>query len=312
VGLSSSAISARSVSIGETERAEIPPTACELTAAQAWFLADRLGAVSFPWVLAITQPYSEPSDRAGFEAEQVATLTRMAVLSADGAVNPAVAQWIRTVCRPRRWLELRWVSGSGAMLRGLLARRGDATVAALRSEDLVTCSELAIGYPEAMVPVLTAGLSGRAAARFAEFTVPAHIGARADERLRRGETLDEVMEYLGIPPAAHAVVRAAFAPGRSYVEIVAGDHRDGHRISTDIGVSIVDTAAGRVLVTPLKAADGIWISTFTPGTDLAIATAVQRLTAALPDGPWFPTANLTRDFETSTAERKEHVPEHVW
>ena len=96
------------------------------------------------------------------------------------------------------------------------------------------------------------------------------------------------------------------------VEIVAGDHRDGHRISTDVGVSIVDTAAGRVLVTPLKATDGNWISSFIPGTDLAIATAVQRLTAALPDGPWFPTANLTRDFETSTAERKEHVPEHVW
>lgn len=263
-------------------------------------------------MLAITQPYGEPSARDGFEGDQVDALTRMGVLTADGVVNPAVAQWIRTACRPRRWLELRWVSGTGAMLRGLLARRAETTVAALRSEHLVTCTELAVGYPEALVPVLVAGLSGRAAARFAEFTVPAHIGAKADERVRSGESLDEVMAYLGIPPAAHTVVRAAFAPGRSYVEIVAGDHRDGHRVSTDVGVSIVDTTAGRVLVTPAKAADGAWISTFTPGTDLAIATAVQRLTATLPDGPWFPTANLTRDFETSTAERKEHVPEHVW
>lgn len=306
------AVSARSVSLSGTERAETPVSAVELTAEQAWFLADRLGAGGFPWVLAITQPYSEPSAQAAFDADQVTALTRMGVLSADGAVHPAVAHWIRAVCRPRRWLELRWVSGSGAMLRGILVRRGDVTVAVLRSEHLMTCTELTVASPDALVPVLTAGLSGRPPARFDEFAMPAHIGAKADERLRRGDSLDDVMDHLGIPPSAHAVVRAAFAPGRSYVEIVAGDHRDGHRISTDVGVSIVDTTAGRVVVAPAKAADGTWISTFAPGTDLAVAAAVQRLTATLPDGPWFPTANLTRDFETSTGERKEHVPQHVW
>lgn len=306
------AVSARSVSHSDAERAEISVSAVELSAEQAWFLADRLGAGGFPWVLAITQPYSEPAAKADFDADQVAALTRMGVLSPDGSVHPAVAHWIRIVCRPRRHLELRWVSGSGAMLRGILARRGDDTVAALRSDQLMTCSALTIASPEALVPVLTAGLSGRAPARFDEFAMPAHIGARADERLRRGESLDDVMDHLGIPPTAHAVVRAAFAPGRSYVEIVAGDHRDGHRVSTDVGVSIVDTSAGRVVVAPVKAADGTWISTFAPGTDLAVAAAVARLTATLPDGPWFPTANLTRDFETSKVERKEHVPEHVW
>ncbi|CAM5704920.1 ESX secretion-associated protein EspG [Mycolicibacterium aubagnense] len=263
-------------------------------------------------MLAITQPYSEPSAQAAFDADQVTALTRMGVLSADGAVHPAVAHWIRAVCRPRRWLELRWVSGSGAMLRGILVRRGDVTVAVLRSEHLMTCTELTVASPDALVPVLTAGLSGRPPARFDEFAMPAHIGAKADERLRRGDSLDDVMDHLGIPPSAHAVVRAAFAPGRSYVEIVAGDHRDGHRISTDVGVSIVDTTAGRVVVAPAKAADGTWISTFAPGTDLAVAAAVQRLTATLPDGPWFPTANLTRDFEISTGERKDNVPQHVW
>ena len=270
----------------DTERAGVPVSAVELTAEQAWFLADRLGAGGFPWVLAITQPYSDPAAKNGFDADQVTALTRMGVLSADGSVHPAVAQWIRAVCRPRRWLELRWVSGSGAMLRGILVRSGDLTVAVLRSEHLMTCTALTVASPDALVPVLTAGLSGRAPARFDEFAMPAHIGAKADERLRRGDSLDDVM--------------------------VAGDHRDGHRISTDVGVSIVDTAAGRVVVAPVKAADGTWISNFTPGTDLAVTAAVQRLTATLPDGPWFPTANLTRDFETSTGERKEHVPQHVW
>jgi hypothetical protein len=88
------------------------------------------------------------------------------------------------------------------------------------------------------------------------------------------------------------------------VEIVAGDHRDGHRVSTNVGVSIVDTREGRVLVSPSKAFDGEWVSTFTSGTPLAIATAIERLTATLPDGPWFPHQQLTRDFDSD--QRTEH------
>ena len=40
-----------------------PSNAVELTAEQAWFVADTFGAGSFPWVLAITPPYSDPSQR---------------------------------------------------------------------------------------------------------------------------------------------------------------------------------------------------------------------------------------------------------
>lgn len=287
------------------------PNAVELSTAQAWFLADRLGAGSFPWVLAITQPYADAALRSAFDAGQVDQLTAMGVLSADGAVNHTVAQWIRLVCRPRRWLELRWVDARGCMLRGLVARDGDRTVVALRSEHLMTCTEMDLGYPEALVPVLTAGLDGRTAARFDEFSLPAGVGAKADELLRNGEPLAEVMEYLGIPSATQHVVEAAFGAQRSYVEVAAGDHRDGHRVATEVGIGVVDTRAGRIVVRPAKAADGTWISTFQPGTDMAVANAAQQLTATLPDGPWFAGAALTRDFEQSSTERKEHVPQYI-
>ena len=36
----------------------------------------------------------------------------------------------------------------------------------------------------------------------------------------------------------------------------------------------------------------------------AIATAIERLTATLPDGPWFPHQQLTRDFGSD--QRTEH------
>lgn len=278
--------------------------AVELTAESAWFLADTLGAGSLPWVLAITPPYSEPSSRPAFEAAQTEKLSRIGVMTADHTVDPAVAQWIRLVCRATQWLELRFVAGAGRMLRGIVARGGGRTVVALRTAELVTFTEMDIDHPHALVPVLTAGLTQHPPARFDEFALPARVGARADDQIRNGAPLSDVLEYLGIPASARPVVEAAFGASRTYVEIVAGQHRDGHRISTDVGVSIVDTTEGRVLVAPSKAFDGEWVSSFTPATPLAIASAVERLTAALPDGPWFPDLSLTRDFDRSLETKK--------
>jgi len=76
--------------------------AVELTAESAWFLAEKLGAGTFPWVLAITPPYGDDAQRAQFERDRVAELTRLGVMNADGQVDPSVAQWIRSVCRPAR------------------------------------------------------------------------------------------------------------------------------------------------------------------------------------------------------------------
>jgi hypothetical protein len=61
-------------------------------------------------------------------------------------------------------------------------------------------------------------------------------------------------------------------------------------------MSIVDSEAGRVLVSPSRAFDGEWVSTFTPGTPFAIAVAIEQLTALLPDAEWFAGHRLARDF----------------
>lgn len=274
--------------------------AVELTVAQAWFVAETLHAGSYPWVLAITPPYHDTAVKAAFEAERTAELEQLGVM-VDGTVVPSVRQWVTTTCRARRWLELRFVSGTGNMLRGFVARDGHGvTVVVLRAGALVTFTTLDVDEPQALVPILTAGLARRAPAAFEEFTLPTRIGVRADEKLRNGAALSEVVEFLGIPPSARVVVEAAFASDRAYVEIVAGDHCSGHRISTEVGVSIVDTSAGRILVAPSRAFDGETLSTFSPGTPFAIATAVERLTSTLPDGSWFPDANPIRDFDQRT------------
>ncbi|MGV0624489.1 ESX secretion-associated protein EspG [Mycolicibacter minnesotensis] len=284
------------------------PNAAELTVEQAWYIAETVGAGSFPWVLAITMPYTDAGERGAFMARQRDELTRMGVVSPEGTVNPAVAEWIRVVCFPERWLDLRYVGspagGAADMLRGIVARRDDPTgrpgrtVVALRNAQLVTFTAMDIDDPRQLVPVLGAGLGQRPPARFDEFTLPARVGARADERLRAGAPLAEVLDYLGIPASARPIVESVFSGPRSYVEVVAGCARDGRHTVTEVGMSLVDTEKGRILVTPSQAFDGEWVSTFRPGTDFATAVAVEQLTGALPEGTWFPGQRLSRDFTT--------------
>jgi hypothetical protein len=288
------------------------PNAVELTVDHAWYIAETIGAGSFPWVLAITPPYCDAAQRAAFLESQRADLIRMGVVDPDRGnetgINPAVADWIRVVCFPDRWLDLRYLgpgpsaTGTGELLRGIVAQRGSGdgktgrAVVALRSAQLITFTEIDVDDSRALVPVLCVGLAQRPPARFDEFSLPTRVGARADERLRGGAPLAEVLDYLGIPASARPVVESVFSGPRSYVEIVAGCHRDGRHATTEVGVSIVDTTAGRVLVSPSCAFDGEWVSTFGPGTPFAIAVAIEQLIANLPDSQWFSSQRLVRDF----------------
>ena len=82
--------------------------AVELTVESAWFIAEESAAGSFPWVLAITPPYFDAAERGPFADRQRAALAGLGVID-DGRINPAVVDWVRTVCFPDRWLELRGV-----------------------------------------------------------------------------------------------------------------------------------------------------------------------------------------------------------
>jgi hypothetical protein len=286
---------------------EAEPNAVELTVDHAWFIAETIGAGNFPWVLAITTPYTDAVQRDAFIERQKAELIRMGLVSQSGAVNAAVAEWIRVVCFPHRWLDLRYLGPtaaeeSGDLLRGIVAQRDGTTgrtpktIVALRSAQLITFTAMDIDDPLGLVPVLSVGLSKQPPAQFDEFSMPTRVGARADERLRSGAPLAEVIDYLGIPESARPVVESVFAGPRSYVEIVAGCHREGRHATTEVGMSIVDTAAGRLLVSPSRAFDGEWVSTFRPGAPFAIAVAIEQLTANLSEGQWFPNQRLARDF----------------
>lgn len=274
------------------------PEAVELTVDGAWFIADRVGAGSYPWVLAITPPVLDTAESAAFAPTQIAELTQLGVM-ADGIVNTAVQQWVRIVCCAERWLELRYVDSARPehdLLRGIVARRDEQTVVALRNGNLLTLTPLDIGDSCSLASVVAVGLSGCAAAHFEEFALPVRVGVRADRQLREAAELSDVMDYLGIPKSARAVVRAVFDGPRSYVEVVAGQRYEATQQTTEVGIAVVDTTAGRVVVSPTREFHGEWVSTFAAGTSFSVAVALERLTDTLQDGRWFQAAPLTRDF----------------
>jgi hypothetical protein len=280
------------------------PNAVELTVEQAWFIADQIGVGTFPWVLAITPPYRDAREGPLFDSVQRGALTGLDLLTADGTANADVADWIRAVCHCDQWLELRYIghnTRSVDLMRGIIARRAGRTVVALRSGQLVTITAMTVDHPHSLVPIAVAGLAGRQAAAFPEFALPARVGARADQQLRSGAKIAELMDFLGVPIGARPVVASVYAGPRSYVEIVAGERCDGRYVTSEVGLGIVDSTAGRILVSADRALDGEWVSTFAPGTQLAIAVAIERLTATLPQGRWFPQARVTREFITQTS-----------
>lgn len=259
--------------------------AVELPVDLAWSIADRAGAGSFPWVLAITPP------------------ERPATAASLGPVDPAVTNWLRVVCHPQQWFELRYVRTGSArpdLLRGIIARRDGRTVVALRNAQLLTLTEMHVEDPLDLAPILTAGLDRRPPATFAEFVLPARVGARADEQLRNGTEPDALIDYLGVPASAVPVVRSALSGPRSYVEVVAGQNRDGVIATSAVGLAVIDSTAGRILVTADRAVDGEWISTFAPGSPRAIGRGAESLTQTLPDGRWFRSRSTTSSFQHLT------------
>lgn len=269
--------------------------AVEVTAHQAWFLAEYLNAGAFPWKLAVTAPYFDPAEREEFNAKTLTELTGSRVIDSAGNVEPSVTHSIRTICQPRQWLEWLTMIDSDQVLRGVLARASDsAAVVALRYAQMITFTPLELTHSEAVVPIITAGLPTDAhPAQFNEFELPIDVGKAIDARIGRGADITETLTDLGIPEREAGIMEIARTGDRITVELTAHAATNGARHQSDVSVNIISTDVGLILVSPLPGqprAGGT--SIFTPGEPFAIAMAVRDLTDRLPCGPWFPEENF--------------------
>lgn len=271
--------------------------AVEITAHQAWFLAEHLHAGSFPWKLAITAPYFDPSERDAFNTKTQAELAASGVLDAGGNVKPSVAQSIRTICHASQWLE--WLTldstDNERVLRGVLARSSDSdAIVALRYAQMVTFTPLQLAHSEAVVPIITAGLPDDARpARFSEFELSMDVGKSIDARVARGADIVDTLTDLGVPEREADIMAIARSGDRINVELTAHQATNGSRHETDVSVNIISTQVGLILASPVpgqprQGGTTVWA----PAEPFAIAMAVRDLTCRLPSGTWFPAENF--------------------
>lgn len=265
--------------------------AVEVTARQAWFLADYLHAGSYPWKLAITSPYVDPSERDSFTEQCVDELTAAGVIDVRGQVRSSVAQAVKTVCQARQWLEWYTIIDADQILRGVLARSSppDAVVA-LRYAQMVTFTPLQLTHSEAIVAIITAGLpANQQPAPLSEFSLPMDIGKAIDDRIGRGADIVETLTDLGVAERDAEIMELARTGDRITVELTAHEATNGARHQTDVSVNVVSTQVGLILISPPAGeprAGGN--SVFAPGDSFAVAMAVRDLTDRLPSGTWFP------------------------
>lgn len=270
--------------------------AVELTTDQAWFLAEELRAGSFPWKLAITAPFYDPAEREAFNRRCRAELVEAGIIDGNDAIHPAVASSIRTICHPQHWLEWLTVVDENQILRGVLARGADPTafVVALRYAQMLTLTPMHVTYTQAVVPIITTGLPEQPPARFDEFVMPMETGATIDKRIARGADITTTLTGLGIPESSAQAMELARGGEWVNVEITAHEAVNGAHRNTDVGVSVINTDIGRILVAPEDDRPRAEASSvFSPADPFAVAVAIRDLTARLPSGPWFPDENLT-------------------
>jgi hypothetical protein len=267
-----------------------------MTAQQAWFLADHLRAGSYPWTLAITAPYSDPGERAGFDEKCRAELTEIGIMDEQGHVNPAIASAVVTACQPRQWLQWLTIIDSDQILRGVLARTSppDAVVV-LRYAQMVTLTPLQLSGSESLVPIITAGLpDDQRPAHFEEFFLPMDIGKAIDDRIGRGADIVETLVELGVPERDAEIMELARTGERITIELTAHEANNGARHGTDVSVNVISTEVGSILVSPPagEPREG-GSSLFAPAESFAVAMAVRDLTDRLPSGTWFPEENFS-------------------
>lgn len=270
--------------------------AAEMTAQQAWYLADHLRVGSYPWSLAITGPYTDPAEKTAFDEQCRSELTAAGIIDDQGEVVPVIATAIKTACQPRQWLQWLTILDKDRILRGALARTSPPdAVAVLRYAQMVTVTPMQLSGSESLVPIITAGIpDDQHPARFEEFSLPMDTGKEIDARIGRGADIVETLVELGVPEREAEIMELARTGERITIELTAHEATNGSRHNTDVSVNVISTEVGTILVSPPagEPREG-GSSVFAPAEPFSIAMAIRDLTERLPSGTWFPEENFS-------------------
>ncbi|MFQ6395120.1 ESX secretion-associated protein EspG [Nocardia sp. KC 131] len=271
------------------------PIAIDLNVDAALLLQSMVGIDSYPPVLALLPNIYRIEDRNRVRAVVAKELTEVGIIEGD-RVHPTVEHWLQCLYRPdmelvARILDTGLDGGSKGMLRLSLVRSGDTHVLAVRCDDAVVIQSVFQERKdlESVAAGLVAALGSKEVLRFQPLTATSEDFGEvpSDQDERRRALLD-----LGANPQTASLLSRVLEEVQRRAEILVIEHRDGGSAQTEVGVSVIDTLSGRLIVTPSKAMDGQAWSTYAPGDDTAVRAGIAALIELLPGRSWFDTSRI--------------------
>ncbi|CCF62168.1 ESX secretion-associated protein EspG [Nocardia cyriacigeorgica] len=272
------------------------PTVVDLDVDAALVLQELAGIDDYPQVLALLPNIYDEDDHARVHAVVLGELAAAGIVE-DGRVHPVVGQWLHCLDRPDTELVVRVIDrGDGdddlAMLRMSLVRQGEQHVLAMRCDDHVVIQPVfheGRGFDTLTAAVLAA-VGPCPPLEFEPLTATEEeLGEVPSEQTERRQALLE----LGAHRQTAGVLSRVMDEVVRRAEIVMFEHHDGVQAVPKVSAAVLDTASGRIVVTPSVAMDGQLWATYLPGDDSAIGTAVAALVDLLPGRSWFDTTRIS-------------------
>ncbi|MFE9327733.1 ESX secretion-associated protein EspG [Nocardia sp. NPDC052278] len=274
---------------------ETDPIAVDLNVDAALLLQDMAGIDSYPPVLALLPNVYKLDDLDRVRSVVARDLAEAGIIDGD-RVHPVVENWLQCLYRPdvelvARVLDFGPDGKRQGMLRLSLVRQGDTHVLAVRHDDEVIIQQV---FQEgrqldAVSAALAAALGPCPALRFEPMTASQ---AEFDEVPDDREECRQALLELGAQPHTAGVLSRILDEVVRRAEVVMIEHRDGGEHRPRVGVGVLDTLSGRVIVTPSVAMDGEVRSTYAPGDDAALHAAIGALVELLPGRSWFDTSRV--------------------
>lgn len=204
-----------------------------------------------------------------------------------GALDPSFADWLRLLQAPDEELAIRIMNGE-QILRGVVARREDRFVIALRHDTLLTVQTFKPNtetVAAAAVEPLWHALGAMEAAAFDSVLIPRdELGnlvaefAPVDGTIPRRGRFQARLRGFGLDRQGVAILEEAATYGGQRAEIVYASPGDnGVRQQSEFAVGILDTSFGRLVSSVRRIGAGEYVK-YAAGTRRAFADALDELT----------------------------------
>ncbi|MBY6411781.1 ESX secretion-associated protein EspG [Rhodococcus sp. BP-252] len=240
------------------------------------YLVERLGIAELPVVLDVFPRFDAAADRQAALVRGRAGLVEHGAVS-DDHVHPDLEAWLRTLERPTWYIAARLVPrpyGTGSITRVCRAASESGSVIAVRRSGLLT---IRATVADPARDVLDA-VGSEPALDFVGVSAPTDTLAEALDAspTDAGATADRLAS-LGIDRSAAADIASALATCTAHIEITCTTTNFGTSATDPLPIAVFDTPRGRLVATTSTAADGRRWTSFAPGSDARIRSALTDM-----------------------------------